>query len=317
MCRKYITIFDTSWHAHNIYREDMENWDRINGRPILDVDDDNCIDLHKTQKCRMGGRVCELCDYFNIERIEYPNCDADCACKLTPALQQAIIGPDFVQKLEDLADLQFEHVKYNVIKAVRQKYPDRHVLIVEAGLQPGDYGDLVYAEVLLFKYPSLLKPIEGDHQCQCQSKELVDGDDDDIENLTTYFRGGGRWGQRVAQWGWRYDWGNDQFCSPFPSFNMIYSTRYADGTDLDRLHADLRRYEAILAVNGVQGEAGNNDGGGNHVHSDSEDDDPDEDGDFDDDDEDESSDEFDWEASRRRRREQAQEFHRLNEIDEQ
>ena len=103
---------------------------------------------------------------------------------------------------------------------------------------------------------------------------------------------------------------------------MIYSTRYADGTDLDRLHADLRRYEAILAVNGVQDEAGNNDGDENHVRSDSEDDDLDEDGDFDDDNEDESSDEFDWEAYRRRREqarrmEQAREYHRLNEIDEQ
>ena len=101
---------------------------------------------------------------------------------------------------------------------------------------------------------------------------------------------------------------------------MIYSTRYADGTDLDRLQADLRRYEAILAVNGVQGEAGNNDGDENHIRSDSEDDNLDEDGDIDD--EDESSDEFDWEAYRRRREqarrmEQAREYHRLNEIDEQ
>ena len=301
MCRKYITIFDTSYDAHNIYREDLENWDRRNGRSILDVDYDNCIDLHKTQKCRMGGRVCELCDHFNIERIESPNCEADCSCKLTPVLQQAIIGPDFVQKLEDLADLQFEHVKYNVIKAVRQKYPDRHVMIVEAGLQRGNDGDLVYAEVLLFKYPSWLKPIEGDHQCQCQSKELIDGD---MDSDTTYFGGG-----LMNPWGWRYGWGGRQYRSP--PFNMIYSTRYADGTDLDRLHADLRRYEAIMAVNGVQGNVDNNDEDNDLVHSDSEDD-------FDEDDEDESSDDFDWEEHRRQQEyhRRAREYQRLNEIDE-
>ena len=303
MCRKYITIFDTSYHAHNIYREDMENWDRLNGRPILDVDDDNCIDLHKTQKCRMGGRVCELCDYFNIERIEYPNCDADCACKLTPVLQQAIIGPDFVQKLEDLADLQFEHVKYNVIKAVRQKYPDRHVLIVEAGLQRGDYGDLVYAEVLLFKYPSLLKPIEGDHQCQCQSKELIDGD---FNSRTAFFRDD-RW-EPFQNMGWRYAWGGDSHCFPTPPFNMIYSWRHADGTDLDRLQADLRRYEAIMAVNAVPDNVGNDNEDDRLDHNDlGEDDDSDEY------DEDESRDEFDWEEYRR---EQVLEYQRLTEIDE-
>ena len=84
MCRKYITIFDTCNDIHTIYNETLVNWLRRNGRPELDINFDNFFDVHKRQKCRMGGRVCELCDHFNIERVEYPNCEDDCNCKLTP-----------------------------------------------------------------------------------------------------------------------------------------------------------------------------------------------------------------------------------------
>ena len=219
MCRKYITIFDTCDDIQNIYDETLVKWLRRNGRPELDINFDNFFDFHKRQNCRMGGRICELCDYFNIERVEYPNCEADCNCKLTPALQQEIIGREYLKKLHEIADLQFEHVKYNIIKGVREKYPDRHVMIVECGLQRDNGRDLVYAEVLIFKYPTWLKPIEGDHQCQCQLKELVDGTDEI-----------------------RWDVGFNPR-SPFPSLKMVYSYRHSDGTDLDRLEEDLRRYE--------------------------------------------------------------------------
>ena len=232
MCRKYITIFDTCNDIHTIYNETLMNWLRRNGRPELDINFDNFFDLHKRQNCRMGGRVCELCDHFNIERVEYPNCEDDCNCKLNPALQQAIIGREYLKKLHEIADLQFEHVKYNIIKGVRQKYPDRHVMIVECGLQRDNDRDLVYAEVLIFKYPTWLKPIEGDHQCQCQLKELVDGTDEISWDVGPY--------------GLRYPH------SRFPSLKMVYSYRHSDGTDLDRFWADLRRYEAIMAVNGPQ-----------------------------------------------------------------
>ena len=215
MCRKYITIFDTFDDAQEIYDQVLENWDRRNGRPILDITYDS-FDLHKTQKCRMGGRVCELCDHFNIERIEYPNCVDDCECKLTPVLQQAIIGRDYLKKLHEVANLQLEHVRYNIIKAVRQMYPDRHVMIVECGVKRDDDRDLVYAEVLVFKYPTWLKPIEGDHQCQCKSKELAE------------------------------------------SLKMVYSLRHCDGTDVARLLADLRRYEAVMTVNGPEDDSDNN-----------------------------------------------------------
>ena len=229
MCRKYITIFDTCDDIETLYNETLVNWLRHNGRPELDINFDNFFDLHKTQKCRMGGRVCELCDNFKIERVEYPNCEADCDCKLTPALQQEIIGREYLKKLHEIADLQFEHVKYNIIKGVRQKYPDRHVMIVECGLQRDNGRDLVYAEVLIFKHPTWLKPIEGDHQCQCQSKELVDGTDGIDWNLAQ-----GEVRQR------------------FPSLKMVYSYRHSDGTDLDRLNEDLERYEAIMVANGQQ-----------------------------------------------------------------
>ena len=215
MCRKFIAIFDTFDDAQEIYDQVLENWDRRNGRPILDITYDS-FDLHKTQKCRMGGRVCELCDHFNIERIEYPNCEDDCECKLTPVLQQAIIGRDYLKKLHEVANLQLEHVRYNIIKAVRQMYPDRHVMIVECGVKRDDDRDLVYAEVLVFKYPTWLKPIEGDHQCQCKSKELAE------------------------------------------SLKMVYSLRHCDGTDVARLLADLRRYEAVMTVNGSEDDSDNN-----------------------------------------------------------
>ena len=230
MCRKYITIFDTHQDVFDAYREltsssiSMEDWDRNNGRPIMDFEEEY-LDFHKTQKCRIGGRVCELCDHFKMESVEYPNCEADCSCKLTPVLQQAIVGADYVEKLNDIADLQLEHIKYNIIKAVRQNYPDRHVLIVEAGAKRSNDRDLVYAEVLVFKYPSWMKPIEGDHRCQCQLKELVDGDDNDI-----------------------WSWHNNR--QRYPSLQMVYSFRHSDGTDLDRLHADIERYElAIMGIN--------------------------------------------------------------------
>lgn len=216
MCRKYITIFDTFGDVQEIYEEVLENWDRRNGRPILDITCDNFFDLHKTQKCRMGGRVCELCDHFNIERIEYPNCVEDCECKLTPVLQQAIIGRDYLKRLHEVANLQLEHVRYNIIKAVRQTYSDRHVMIVECGLKRDDDRDLVYAEVLVFKYPTWLKPIEGDPQCQCQSKEFVE------------------------------------------SLKMVYSLRHCDGTDVARLLADLRRYEAVMTVNDPEDDSDDN-----------------------------------------------------------
>ena len=48
MCRKYITIFDTFGDVQEIYEELLENWDRRNGRPILDITCDNFFDLHKT-----------------------------------------------------------------------------------------------------------------------------------------------------------------------------------------------------------------------------------------------------------------------------
>ena len=230
MCRKYITIFDTCDDIQNIYDETLVKWLRRNGRPELDINFDNFFDFHKRQNCRMGGRICELCDYFNIERVEYPNCEADCNCKLTPALHQEIIGREYLKKLHEIADLQFEHVKYNIIKGVREKYPDRHVMIVECGLQRDNDRDLVYAEVLIFKYPTWLKPIDGDHQCQCQLKELVEGTNE-------------------------MSWGVDLLRGPrarFPSLKMVYSYRHSDGTDLDRLAADLRRYEAIMAVHGPQ-----------------------------------------------------------------
>ena len=224
MCRKYITIFDTDQDTFDIYRDVMERWDRHNRRPILDVEEDN-FHFHRTQKCRTGGRVCELCDHFNIEVVEYPNCEDDCSCKLTPALQQAIVGADYLQKLNDIADLQLEHIKYNIIKAVRQNYPDRHVLIVEAGAKRGNDRDLVYAEVLLFKHPSWMKTIERDHRCQCQLKELVDGEDH-IE----------------------YDFNRGGFHERYPSLHLVLSFRHSNGTDLDRLNADIRRYEAIMGI---------------------------------------------------------------------
>ena len=266
--------------AHDIYREVLERWDRINGRPILDVHE-NCFDLHLTQKCRMGGRVCELCDHFQIERVEYPGCNNDCSCKLTPVLQQAIIGPEYIQKLHDLVELQFEHIAYNVIKGVRQKYPDRHVMIVEAGPKRGDDGDSVYAEVLVFRHPSWMKPIEGDHQCQCQLKELVEGED---RTDAEFFRNGRR----------RY-----------PPMDKVFSWRYSDGTDYERLTEDLRRYDAIMDAE--QGNADNNPNNSNENSAFEEDD-------WETGDEDEFSDEeqVDWEEIRR---EQILEFRRLAELD--
>ena len=260
MCRKYITIFDTCEDTQTLYDETLVNWLLHNGRPELDINDDNFFDLHKTQKCRMGGRVCELCDNFKIERVEFPNCEADCDCKLTPALQQEIIGREYLKKLHEIADLQFEHVKYNIIKGVRQKYPDRHVMIVECGLQRENGRDLVYAEVLIFKHPTWLKPIEGDHQCQCQSKELIDG---------------------TTGYSFSIEHGLDGFRQRFPSLKMVYSYRHSDGTDLGRLNAELERYEAI--INGQQDSA--------DLSDDSTDDDDDQRS------SDEETDEADWRAN--------------------
>ena len=247
MCRKYITIFDTYQDVFDAYRErlsssiSMEEWDRNNGRPVMNFEEEY-LDFHKTQKCRMGGRVCELCDNFRMESVEYPNCEDDCSCKLTPALHHGIVGVDYVQKLRDVADLQYEHIKYNIIKAVRQSYPDRHVLIIEAGPKRGNDRDLVYADVLVFKHPSWMKPIEGDHRCQCQLKELVDGEHRLDFN---FFNGGFR----------------QAFRTRYPSLNMVYSSRHSNGTDIDRLYDVIRRYQAMIDIGNEQDQGDEEDSG--------------------------------------------------------
>ena len=175
MCKKYISVADIS-------NEDESFDGRI--APIVTeaihvVDGETelitGVDIHKRGICRKGGKICSLCDHFNIERIEVPACQKRCKCRVnSQQIDQMKKSPKGTQDLDSAIENQVNHACQKIIIGVRQKYQERHVVIVDCGIFFGVESEMVFAEILVFKRPKLLKEIDGNSNCKCQTKSIVD-----------------------------------------------------------------------------------------------------------------------------------------------
>ena len=180
MCKKYISVFEKSERVNEETIQQLNFWNGENNRPEINVDSWNNFTIHMTQKCRTGGRVCQICDNFKQERIELPFCDHDCKCKQPPNLIDLMYQPErvserytnrnYLKRIKNYLDLQKKHACVKIINAVREKYPDRHVIIFDARIVDGNRTcplDHLNIKIWVFKKPSLLNEIEGDHSCKC------------------------------------------------------------------------------------------------------------------------------------------------------
>ena len=72
--------------------------------------------------------------------------------------------------------IQQKCVCVKIIKAVREKYPDRYAIFFDARVVVGNeanYLDHLNIEVWVYKKPSMLREIEGDHSCRfCDDPEF-------------------------------------------------------------------------------------------------------------------------------------------------
>lgn len=180
MCKKYISVFEESERVNEETIQILNFWNHDNNRPEINVDPWDNFEIHMTQKCRAGGRVCSICDNFKQERIELPYCDNDCECKQPSHFLHLMYNPeeipewytnrDYLKRINRYLDLQREHACVKIINAIREKYPDRHVVIFDARIVVGNdlcHLDHLNIKIWVFKKPSLLKEIEGDHSCKC------------------------------------------------------------------------------------------------------------------------------------------------------
>ena len=180
MCKKYISVFEESERVNEETIQELNFWNHDNNRPEINFDPWDNFGIHMTQKCRTGGRVCHICDNFKQERIELPYCDHDCECKQPSHFLELMYNPErvperytnriYLKRINRYLDLQREHACVKIINAIREKYPDRHVVIFDARIVVGNDLcplDHLNIEVWVFKKPSLLKEIEGDHSCKC------------------------------------------------------------------------------------------------------------------------------------------------------
>ena len=176
MCKKYISVADIS--------NDDESVDHRRIAPFVTeaiqvVDGETeliaGVEIHKKGICRKGGKICSLCDNFNIERIEVPACPKRCKCRVNSQQIEAMKkSPKGTRDLDSAIENQVNHACQKIIIGVRQKYPERHVVIVDCGIFVGVEYELVFAEILVFKRPKLLKEIDGNSNCKCQTKSIVD-----------------------------------------------------------------------------------------------------------------------------------------------
>lgn len=174
MCKKFISVADIS--SQNEFPE-IINPDGI--PPIVTEVRENVggetiviegVEVHKRGKCREGGKICSLCDYFKIERIEVPACPKRCKCRVN---SQQIQDLKKLKDLDSVLDNQVNHACQKIIIGIREKYPERHVVIVDCGTFFGVEHEMVFGEILVFKRPNLLKEINGNPNCKCQTKSVV------------------------------------------------------------------------------------------------------------------------------------------------
>ena len=174
MCKKYISVADISEGANIDHRIQPFVTNAIQ---IVDGETERTtgVEIHKKKICRKGGKICSLCDNFNIERIEVPACSKRCKCRVNSQQIEAMKkSPEGTRELDSAIENQVNHACQKIIIGVRQKHPERHVVIVDCGVFVGVEHEMVYAEILVFKRPKLLKEIHGDPNCKCQTKAIVD-----------------------------------------------------------------------------------------------------------------------------------------------
>ena len=176
MCKKYISVADIS--------SADELCDHMRIQPIVtesiqvvggETELITGIEIHKRGICRKGGKICSLCDNFKIERIEVPACPKRCKCRVnSQKVDDMKKSHKGVKELDSAIENQVNHACQKIIIGVREKYPERHVVIVDCGIFVGVEYEMVYGEVLVFKRPKLLKEIDGNPNCKCQTKSIVD-----------------------------------------------------------------------------------------------------------------------------------------------
>ena len=176
MCKKYISVADIS-NASELCGQNRiqpivtETIQVIDGERELITG----IEIHKRGICRKGGKICSLCDNFNIDRMEVSACPKRCKCRVnSQQVDNMKKSHKGMKALESAIENQVNHACQKIIIGVRQKYPERHVVIVDCGIFVGVESEMVFAEILVFKRPKLLKEIDGNSNCKCQTKSIVD-----------------------------------------------------------------------------------------------------------------------------------------------
>ena len=176
MCKKYISVADVSKASGACGQNRIQP---IVTRAVQVIDGERelitGIEIHKRGICRKGGKICSLCDNFNIERIEVSACPKRCKCRVNSMqvddMKKSHKG---MEALDSAIENQVNHACQKIIIGVREMYPERHVTIVDSGIFVGVEHEMVFADILVFKRPKLLKEIDGNPNCKCQTKSIVD-----------------------------------------------------------------------------------------------------------------------------------------------
>ena len=203
MCKKFISVFEYSERYNGYAIEQMNFWNEDNNRPEIDIEPWHNFRIHTTHECGNGGRVCQVCEIFKQDRIEMPFCEYDCECKrpgdfimpydlsYEPELVPGrYTNREYLSIIKRYLDLQRKHACVKIINAVREKYPDRHVIIFDARIVIGNDNcptDHLNIGIWVFKKPSILKAIEGDHSCRCWDDPQFSGDYKTLEKILQWF----------------------------------------------------------------------------------------------------------------------------------
>lgn len=174
MCKKYISVFEYSEHHDGYSIMQVNSWNHNNNRPEINIifgTMDN-FRVHTTQECRTGGRVCQICESFKEEWIEMPFCHHSCECIEPEDLVNIREDPEeytlaehgytnrtYLDKIKTYLDLKRKHACVKIINAVREEYPDRHVIIFDARVVIGNEtnrSDHLNVGLWIFKKASML-----------------------------------------------------------------------------------------------------------------------------------------------------------------